>query len=73
MEQNQKQANLNIRQGKKIHVIQASKKGERKLWVYILVEASKRTDNDKEMKGKKQQQEERSIEKDFERLVGIVD
>jgi len=42
MQQNQKRANLNIRQRKKIHVIQASKE-ERKFWVYILVKASKRT------------------------------
>jgi hypothetical protein len=42
MQQNQKRANLNIRQRKQIHVIQASKE-EREFWVYILVKASKRT------------------------------
>ena len=42
MQQNQKRPNLNIRQRKEIHVIQASKE-QRKFWVYILVKTSKRT------------------------------
>ena len=38
MHQNQKRTNLNMRQRKKIHVIQVRR--GKKFWVYILVKAS---------------------------------